>query len=179
PTPDGKARLVAVEQADLAGALPKWPLTLNTGRYRDHWHTMTRTGLSARLSQHRREPLVELHPLDAEEQGIDERDLVRVVTPQGDSVFRAAIVDTQRRGEVFVPIHWTDRHSNGGRTGRLPRPLVDPHSGQPGFKASPARVEKLAVDWRGFLVARTVPDRIPAAYFTKARIGGGWLVELA
>jgi len=179
PTPDGKARLVAVEQRSLDGALPKWPLTLNTGRYRDHWHTMTRTGLSPRLSQHRREPMVEIHPLDAEQYGIEERDLVRVTTPQGESVFRAQLGDGQRRGEAFVPIHWTDRQSNGGRAGLLPRALVDPHSGQPGFKATPARVEKLSVEWRGFLIAREVPERIPAAYFTKVRVGQGWLVELA
>ena len=77
-TPDGKARLVAVEQAPLGEPLRKWPLTLNTGRYRDHWHTMTRTGLSARLSQHRREPLIELHPLDAEARGIDDGNYYRV-----------------------------------------------------------------------------------------------------
>ena len=179
PTSDGKARLIAVEQRSLDGTLPKWPLTLNTGRYRDHWHTMTRTGLSPKLSQHRREPLVEIHPLDAEEKGIGERDLVRVTTPQGESVFRASLGETQRRGEIFVPIHWTDRQSNGGRTGLLPQPLADPHSGQPGFKATPARIEKLAVQWQGFLIARTVPDRIPAAYFAKVRVGQGWLVELA
>jgi assimilatory nitrate reductase catalytic subunit len=179
PTPGGKARLVAVEQRELGGALPKWPLTLNTGRYRDHWHTMTRTGLSPKLSQHRREPLVEIHPLDAEAEGIDERDLVRVITPQGESVFGAQISLGQRRGEVFVPIHWTDRQSNGGRTGLLPPALVDPHSGQPGFKATPARVEKLAAEWRGFLIARAVPEKIPAAYFCKVRVGQGWLVELA
>jgi assimilatory nitrate reductase catalytic subunit len=179
PTPDGKARLVAVEQRALDGALPKWPLTLNTGRYRDQWHTMTRTGLSPKLSQHRREPMAELHPLDAEQFGIDERDLVRVTTPQGESVFRAELSDGQRRGEVFVPIHWTDRQSNGGRAGLLPRALVDPHSGQPGFKATPARVEKLCVEWRGFLIAREMPERIPAAYFAKVRVGQGWLVELA
>lgn len=183
PTPDGKARLVAVEQRPLDRALPKWPLTLNTGRYRDHWHTMTRTGLSPRLSQHRREPLVELHPLDAEEHGIDDRDLVRVMTPQGESVFRAAIVESQRRGEVFVPIHWTDQHSSGGRAGLLPQPLVDPHSGQPGFKATPARIEKLAVEWRGFLIAREAPalagPRAPTAYATRVRVAQGWLVESA
>ncbi len=178
-TPDGKARLIAVEQRPLDEALPKWPLTLNTGRYRDHWHTMSRTGLSPRLSQHRREPLVELHPLDAEAHGIAERDLVRVVTPQGESVFRATLSAGQRRGEIFTPIHWTGRQSSGGRCGVLPGPLVDPHSGQPGFKATPARVAKLAVDWRGFLVVRTLPRRLPAAYFTKVRVGQGWLVELA
>jgi assimilatory nitrate reductase catalytic subunit len=179
PTPDGKARLVAVVQGSLDRPLPKWPLTLNTGRYRDQWHTMTRTGLSPRLSQHRREPLVEVHPLDAEAQGIDDGDLVRVATPQGASVFRALLSDGQRRGEIFVPIHWTDRQSSGGRAGLLPRPVVDPLSGQPGFKATPAWIEKLALDWRGFLIARELPEAIPAAYFTKVRVGQGWLVELA
>src|SRR5690606_7375375 len=127
--------------------------------------------------------LVELHPLDAEEHGIDDRDLVRVMTPQGESVFRAAIVESQRRGEVFVPIHWTDQHSSGGRAGLLPQPLVDPHSGQPGFKATPARIEKLAVEWRGFLIAREAPalagPRAPTAYATRVRVAQGWLVESA
>jgi len=179
PTPDGKARLVSVEQRALDGALPKWPLTLNTGRYRDQWHTMTRTGLSPKLSQHRREPMVEIHPLDAEAEGIAEGDLVRVLTPQGDSVFRAQCSEGQRRGEIFTPIHWTDRQSSGGRTGLLPRASVDPHSGQPGFKATPARIERLAVEWRGFLIARSLPAAVPATHFTKVRVGQGWLVELA
>jgi assimilatory nitrate reductase catalytic subunit len=179
PTPDGRARLVPVEQAPLGEPLPKWPLTLNTGRYRDQWHTMTRTGLSPKLSQHRREPLAEMHPRDAEMYGIDDGDLVRVATPQGESVFRAAITAGQRRGELFVPIHWTDQQSSGGRTGLLPRALVDPHSGQPGFKATPARMEKIAHEWRGFLIARTLPERIEAEYFTTVRVRHGWLVELA
>jgi assimilatory nitrate reductase catalytic subunit len=178
-TPDGKARLVPVAQRQLQESLPNWPLTLNTGRYRDQWHTMTRTGLSPKLSQHRREPMVELHPLDAEEHGIDDRDLVRVATPQGESVYRAFISEGQRRGEIFTPIHWTDSQSSGGRTGLLPRPNVDPHSGQPGFKATPARIEKLAPEWCGFAIVRELPERIPALYHTKVRVAQGWLVELA
>ena len=178
-TPDGKARLVVTAQLEREAPLARWPMTLNTGRYRDQWHTMTRTGLSPRLSQHRREPLVEIHPADAEANDIAAGDLVQVSTPQGDSVFRAELSDGQRRGEVFTPIHWTDRQSTGGRTGLLPRPLVDPVSGQPGFKATPAQIEKLAPEWRGFLVARSVPDAIPTAYATKVRIAGGWLVEFA
>ena len=179
PTPDGKARLVPVQQMVLDKPLARWPLTLNTGRYRDQWHTMTRTGLSPRLSQHRREPMVEIHPADAAELEIVADDLVQVSTPQGDSVFRAALSEGQRRGEVFTPIHWTDRQSTGGRTGLLPRPLVDPVSGQPGFKSTPARLEKLAPEWRGFVIAREVPDEIPAAYATKVRVLQGWLVEVA
>jgi assimilatory nitrate reductase catalytic subunit len=179
PTADGKARLVAVEQRELGDTLPKWPLTLNTGRYRDQWHTMTRTGLSARLSQHRREPLAEIHPADAADAGVVEGDLAEVATAQGASIFRAHLSEGQRRGEIFVPIHWTDRQSSGGRAGLLPRALVDPHSGQPGFKATPARIKKVASAWRGFLIARSVPDTILADYYTKVRVGQGWLVELA
>ena len=179
PTPDGKARLVPVEQRELEDLPSRWPFTLNTGRYRDHWHTMTRTGLSPRLSQHRREPMVEIHPEDLAGIGLAEGELLRVVTPQGESVFRAAASPGQRRGEIFTPIHWTDRQSSGGRTGLLPRDHVDPHSGQPGFKFTPARVERLAIEWRGFLVVRDLPARIPAAYHTAVRVAGGWLVELA
>ncbi|HTH26956.1 MAG TPA: molybdopterin-dependent oxidoreductase [Sphingobium sp.] len=178
-TPDGKARLVPVTQIQLQNTLPQWPMTLNSGRYRDQWHTMTRTGLSPKLSQHLREPMADIHPADARDLGIADGDLVRVSTPVGDSVFRASLSDGQRRGEVFTPIHWTDRQSTGGRTGMLPRPLVDPHSGQPGFKNTPAKVEKLVTQWSGFAITDAVPDTIPAVYATKVRVPQGWLVELA
>ncbi|MET0363146.1 MAG: molybdopterin dinucleotide binding domain-containing protein, partial [Sphingobium sp.] len=178
-TADGRARMIAVEQMALQAPLPQWPMTLNNGRYRDQWHTMTRTGLSPKLSQHRREPMVEIHPDDAAPLGIVADDLVTVSTPQGTSVFRALLSEGQRRGEVFTPIHWTDRQSTGGRTGLLPRPLADPHSGQPGFKNTPVAIAKMAVEWRGFLITREVPDDSAAAYATKVRVAGGWLVELA
>ena len=178
-TPDGKARLVPVAQIALQNTLGGYPMTLNTGRYRDQWHTMTRTGLSPKLSQHLREPLAEIHPRDAAPLGVAEGDLVRVSTPAGSSVFRATLSDGQRRGELFTPIHWTDRQSTGGRTGLLPRPLVDPVSGQPGFKNTPARIEKFATEWRGFLITDEMPDVVPAAYATKVRVPQGWLVEVA
>ncbi|MEG3082274.1 molybdopterin-dependent oxidoreductase [Sphingomonas sp. PB2P12] len=153
-TPDGRARLVPVVQKPVAAPLAQWPMTLNTGRYRDQWHTMSRTGLSPKLARHREEPLVEIHPDDAARLGIVDGGLARVTTPQGDSVFRATVVATQRVGELFVPIHWTDRTATGGRAGLLPRPLADPISGQPGFKSTPVRIEVVAIEWRGFVVVR-------------------------
>jgi assimilatory nitrate reductase catalytic subunit len=179
PTPDGKARLVPVRQAPLPAPLARWPMTLNTGRYRDQWHTMTRTGLSPRLSRHRQEPLVEIHPEDAKGLGLGEGDLALVSTPQGSSIFRAALSEGQRRGELFTPMHWTDRQSTGGRTGLLTRPRTDPVSGQPGFKSTPVRAERIAIDWRGFLIARDLPETIDALYATRVRVEQGWLVELA
>jgi assimilatory nitrate reductase catalytic subunit len=155
-------------------------MTLNTGRYRDQWHTMTRTGLSPKLSRHREEPLVEIHPDDAAALGIEDGDLARVATAQGDSIFRALLSAGQRRGELFTPIHWTDRQSNGGRTGLLPRPLADPHSGQPGFKQTPARAEKVSTEWRGFLLARgEAAQWPPCLWVTRITVLGGTFYELA
>ncbi|MBW8742999.1 MAG: molybdopterin-dependent oxidoreductase [Sphingomonas sp.] len=179
-TLDRKARLIKVAQASLADPLRDWPLTLNTGRYRDQWHTMTRTGLSAKLARHREEPLVEVHPEDAVTYGLADGGLARVATAQGESLFRVAVTDRQRPGELFTPIHWTDRQSTGGRTGLLPRPLVDPHSGQPGFKLTPARIEKIECAWRGFLLVRGTDTPPPKCLWrTRITVPGGLLYELA
>jgi assimilatory nitrate reductase catalytic subunit len=179
PTMDGKSRLVPIRQMELQDPLPKWPMTLNTGRYRDHWHTMTRTGLSPKLARHRDEPLVEVHPDDAAELGLADRGLARVSTPQGESLFRVTLSTGQRRGELFTPIHWTDQHSTGGRTGLLPRPLVDPHSGQPGFKSTPAAIAPVATEWRGFLLATGEVKQPDCLWATRVQVAGGVLYELA
>ncbi|MBY4637552.1 molybdopterin-dependent oxidoreductase [Sphingopyxis sp. XHP0097] len=180
PTEDGRARLIAVAQKPLPEPLEKWPLTLNTGRYRDQWHTMTRTGLAPKLARHREEPLVEVHPADAERLGLADGGLARVSTPQGDSIFRVALHDGQRRGELFVPIHWTDRTSSGGRTGLLTRPLVDPISGQPGFKRTPAAIEPVAVRWRGFILSRgELAERPPCLWATRVAVPSGVMWEVA
>ncbi len=178
PTPDGRARLVPVRHAPRvdAGTLP---LRLNSGRYRDHWHTMTRTGLSPTLSQHRREPVVEVHSETARRFGLSDGGWAWIETARGRSVFRVAETADQRRGELFVPIHWNAQTSTGGRAGILTGSARDPVSGQPGFKNTPAGVRPYLPEWRGFLVSRV---RLPApacAYWTRVRAAHGWLVEVA
>src|SRR5215471_13127970 len=70
-TRSGKAQLVAtVPRAPAERATPEHPLVLNTGRIRDQWHTMTRTGRSPRLMGHTPEPFVLVHPLDAARFGL-------------------------------------------------------------------------------------------------------------
>jgi len=178
-TPDGKARLVPVSVPAVTEQDKRFPFRLNTGRYRDQWHTMTRTGLSAKLSRHKREPLVEIHPEDADALGLENHSLARLSTPQGDSLYRVMHSDGQRRGELFVPIHWTDAISSGGRTGRLPPQVTDPVSGQPAFKNSAASIAPAAVDWRAFLVSTEQPEIALDCYWTQMRAEHGWLVELA
>lgn len=179
PTPSGKARLVACAPPVAEAVDAAFPLRLNTGRYRDQWHTMTRTGLSPTLSQHRREPLLEVHPRDADAAGLVDGGLARVVTAAGAAVFRVSLSDGQRRGDVFVPMHWTDVMAGEGRSNRLPGQSVDPVSGQPGFKSMPARVEPVLPEWRAFLVARDMPELAGLLWWTCGRVSGGWLCELA
>jgi assimilatory nitrate reductase catalytic subunit len=180
PTPDKRARLVSVVQKATAAPLARWPMTLNTGRYRDHWHSMTRTGLAPKLARHRAEPLVEVRPDDAARLELTDGGLAKVATPQGESVYRVSIADGQRPGELFVPIHWTDRTSSGGRTGLLPRPLADPISGQPGFKVTPAAIVPVATRWRGFALFAGEPTKHPdCLWATRVAVPSGTLWELA
>jgi assimilatory nitrate reductase catalytic subunit len=193
PTPSGKARLVRVA-APAPRADAQFPLRLNTARYRDQWHTMTRTGLSPTLSQHRREPLLEVHPQDAAALGLEDTGLARVETRQGAAIYRVALSPGQRRGELCVPMHWTDQMAGEGRTNRLASPATDPVSGQPGFKDAAARVQAITPDWRGFLVRRDgpvldgpmldepvldEPGLEGLLYWTRSRVKAGWLYELA
>ena len=178
PTPSGKGRLVPVTPPQ-ALADARYPLRLNTARIRDQWHTMTRTGLSPTLSQHRGEPCLEVHRDDAAALGLVDGGLGRVVTAQGAAVFRVAVSAGQRRGDICVPMHWTDVMSGEGRSNRLPGQLVDPHSGQPGFKNTSARAEPVLPDWRAFLVTRDESVTVDALYWARARLTDGWLYELA
>ncbi len=179
PTTDGKARLVPVAFLPRSDHARAYPLRLNTGRYRDQWHTMTRTGLSPKLSQHRREPLVEVHPDTVTRFGLEDGGLAYVVTASGTSVFRVESSLNQRRHDLFVPIHWTDQTSGGGRSGLLPSQDRDPISGQPGFKNTPSTIRSFEPDWNGFLITRELQTLPDCAYWTKVKTPAGWLVELA
>ncbi|MBA4011665.1 MAG: nitrate reductase [Phenylobacterium sp.] len=154
-TPDGRARMVVTEAKGPAQATdPSFPLALNTGRVRDHWHTLTRTGLAPDLCRHTPEPYVEMHPADAEGLGVIDGALARVQTAQGEAVALAKISDRQRRGAIFMPMHWTQAFAPSGRANPLVAAAVDPQSGQPEFKHTPARVRPYRETWRGFFIAR-------------------------
>jgi assimilatory nitrate reductase catalytic subunit len=178
PTETGRARLISIAPPAPAAEAVEFPLRLNTGRYRDQWHTMTRTGLSPKLAHHRREPLLEIHPSDAARFSVADGELAEVATPQGSSVFRVACSAAQRPREIFAPMHWTDAMGSLGRTGKLAHPAADPISGQPGFKNTPARVVPVEPEWRGFLLTRD-PAQPTALWWSRSRVEGGWLTEMA
>lgn len=178
-TPDRKARLVPITLAAEKQASSGFPLVLNTGRVRDHWHTMTRTGKSQRLSRHYAEPFVEIHPDDAGRHHIAEADLVRVSTALGSVLVRALVTPRQQSGLIFVPMHWTDKFASGACVDRLIPGLTDPISGQPASKNVFARIERFVATTYGFAVLRRKLENIHAEYWATAKCNGGWRVEMA
>jgi assimilatory nitrate reductase catalytic subunit len=154
-TPDGRARMVPTEAQGPAEPVDSvWPLSLNTGRVRDHWHTLTRTGLAAELCRHVPEPYVEIHPEDAAPLGVTEGRLTRVQTRQGEAIAIARVTDRQRPGAIFMPMHWSAAYAPDGRANSLVAPKVDARSGQPEFKHTPARVRPYRETWSGFFLTR-------------------------
>lgn len=178
-TPDARARMLPIiPRLPTARTGARYPFRLNTGRIRDQWHTMTRTALSPRLSQHIAEPFLEIHPDDATDLGLGPARLAQVSSPQGSAILRVAITDAVARGQVFAPMHWTGDTAPTGRIDALVAAVTDPVSGQPESKASVVAIAPLAPVWYGFAVS--VGPLVPQArYWARARHAGGWRAELA
>jgi assimilatory nitrate reductase catalytic subunit len=178
---DGKARFVPTPPRAPANAVGgEYPLVLNTGRVRDQWHTMTRTGKSPKLAGHIPEPFVDLHPQDALLFGVREGELARVSSECGAMVARVQHGGGIARGSVFIPIHWSGQTASDARVGALVNPVVDPVSGEPEFKHTPVRVEPFGVTWYGFILSRhalaldaaTNWTRVTGASFTRYELAG-------
>ena len=154
-TPDGRARMIAVEPKGPAEDTSlRYPFALNTGRIRDQWHTMTRTALAPSLCRHIPEPFVEIHPLDAASAGVSDNRLTCVETARGTAIVLARITDRQRRGDLFMPMHWTEVFAPSGRANVMVSSSTDPVSGQPEFKHTPARACGYRETWAGFFISR-------------------------
>lgn len=177
---DGKARFIAVYPPQATDRTnEQYPLTLNTGRVRDHWHTMTRTGKSARLSAHLAEPFAEIHPADAIELGIDGAALMELESPYGKAIVRALVTERQARGNIFVPMHWNDQFAAKARIDALVAPLTDPFSGQPASKNVAIAARPFPASRYGFAVSAGRPITPHADYWALAKADGGWRTELA
>ncbi|MDV6331227.1 molybdopterin-dependent oxidoreductase [Asticcacaulis sp. 201] len=152
-TPNRRARLIAPKATGPANPLtPAFPFSLNSARVRDHWHTMTRTALAPELNRHIAEPLVDIHPKDAKRIGIKDGRLACITTAYGEAILKARVTDDVREGSLSVPMHWTKQFAPFGRANTLINPAVDPISGQPEFKHTPATVRAYAETWHGFIL---------------------------
>lgn len=144
PTTTGRAVFHASPDG-LRSELPDndFPLILTTGRIRDQWHTMTKTGKVARLRQHAPQAMLEMHAEDAGPLGIGEGDIVQVESRRGEARMPVRLTDNVKKGSVFLPMHWGRiLDSDLNRVNNLTHNLLDPVSKEPDLKFCAVRVRK-------------------------------------
>ncbi len=179
-TASGKAQLIAVEARPPVNPLSDaYPFTLNSGRIRDQWHTMTRSGLAHKLNSHKPEPQVEIHPEDAARLGLSQNSLAKLESRWGWMLARVDIQAGQQPGSLFVPMHWTAASSSRGRVGALVNPVADPLSGQPESKQTPVRISVWPNQWQALLISRQALDELECEYWVKNKGNGVWRYFLA
>jgi len=179
-TESGKAQMIAiVPQAPANKLSKKYPLILNTGRIRDQWHTMTRTGKSPKLSTHIAEAFVQINPADAKEKNILVDDLVNVCSEWGEAEVRANITNDVPAGMVFMPMHWNDKHASNAVVDKVVNSNCDPFSGQPEFKHTPVAIKAVKKSWYGFLLSRRKLDLSKQNYWNLNKGHQLWRYEIA
>ncbi|MFM8935505.1 MAG: molybdopterin oxidoreductase family protein [Vulcanococcus sp.] len=144
PTANGRARLLAEQPFGLAEPpCDRYPLVLTVGRYLGHWHTMTRTAHVARLAKQHPEPLLEVHPADAQRHGLSDGNLAEVISRRGAVQARVQVTANIRPGTVFLPMHWGASQTNACEANRLMHEEACDHSKQPELKAAAVRLRPL------------------------------------
>ncbi|BCE03364.1 molybdopterin-dependent oxidoreductase [Marinicellulosiphila megalodicopiae] len=150
-TDNGKAKMIAIKPASPIHHLKKDQLILNTGRIRDQWHTMTRTGSVNRLHSHTPEPFVQIHPSDAQRLNIQDQQIIQLDNNSARFLAKAAIDEEQQMSMIFAPIHWSDAFASAARVDSLVPAIVDQLSGQPQFKSTAVTVSPFKAKWHGLL----------------------------
>ncbi len=156
PTSNGKAKFAAVTWQDVAEPrVSRFPFALTTGRLRDQWHGMTRTGTLGRLFAHVPEPVLQMHEPDMQRHGIAEGELVFVTSKRGSLVVPAQASNTLQSTQVFMAMHWGSDVLSG--RGNQDHPLAGVNalttsdfcatSKQPELKHAAVRVLKAELPW--------------------------------
>ncbi|MCZ2723410.1 nitrate reductase [Marinomonas sp. 15G1-11] len=181
-TENRRAKFIAIRpQKPQLEVRDRYPFVLNTGRVRDQWHTMTRTGKSPTLANHTQEPYVELHKTDAERLGITHKTLVRVFNETGEIVVPAKVASSWlvQQGQVFVPIHWNQAISSKAVVSNLISQIVDPLSGQPESKHGVVNIEPVKNLLYGTLLSSTKLDVSDCLYHCEIKQSSGVRYEVA
>ncbi|MFV3306817.1 molybdopterin-dependent oxidoreductase [Pseudomonas sp. NY15181] len=164
PTANGRAKLIAEPyRAPKEKRDARYPLILNTGRLRDQWHGMTRTGTAPQLFGHVEEAVLGLHPDELRRRRISDGQLVRLHSRRGALVLPVQADDRLRPGQAFLPMHWGDRFLKGLGINVLTLPAVDPLSRQPELKHATVEVSRIELPWQFFaLVEGDLQSRFDA-----------------
>ncbi|MEZ9874235.1 molybdopterin oxidoreductase family protein [Vibrio breoganii] len=178
-TSNKRAQFVAVNyQAPLAKTNDKHPLILNSGRVRDHWHTMSRTGLSPKLAEHTTEPFVQVHPDTASRYQILDGQLAKVSNLQGEALVRAKVTSEVSPSQLFMPIHWNETTSKNSKPCTLIANTTDELSGQPEFKHSAVAISPFASISCAVFISRDTLDFNDMDYWARQKVQGGYLYRI-
>ena len=164
PTLTGRAHFIAdAYRAPQEKRDTRFTLSLNTGRLRDQWHGMSRTGTATRLFAHAEEAVVSLHPDELRRRRLQDGQLVTLKSRRGSLVLPVHSDDSVRSGHAYLPMHWGDRFIKGLGTNVLTSPAFDPLSKQPELKHAAVEVSKVDLPWQLFaLVEGDVQNRLAA-----------------
>ena len=165
-TADGRARFFDTPFVPLAEPRDaRYPFSLTTGRLRDQWHGMSRTGNLGRLWGHQPEPSVDLHPQEMTRLGLKDGDLVQLRSRRGLLVLPAASSDAVALTQAHVAMHWGDEVLQGldaqgyasGGINRLTSPVFCPISKQPELEHTAVKLQKAELPWQ-LLAAAWLPE---------------------
>ncbi len=164
PSASGRASFIAEPyRAPKEKRDARFPLTLNTGRLRDQWHGMSRTGTAAQLFGHVEEAALSLHPDELRRRRLQAGDLVKLKSRRGSLILPVQSDEAVRSGQAFLPMHWGDRFLKGLGCNVLTLPAFDPLSKQPELKHTGVEVQKIELPWQLFtLVEGEVQTRFEA-----------------
>jgi assimilatory nitrate reductase catalytic subunit len=158
-TENGRARFVVPVTGTTAEKIDaRYPLHLNTGRLRDQWHCMSRTGQVAQLYNHVDEPRVEVHADDLARRGLADGDLVHVKSRRGNIVLRAHASAAQRPGSVFIAMHWGRNVLSSSGANALTAGRIDPHSKQPELKHAAVQLVRAKLPHQALLLRTEAND---------------------
>ncbi|HHF2978493.1 TPA: nitrate reductase [Vibrio diabolicus] len=151
--PDGKARFVVTSELPQRLERTKgwW---LNTGRQRDQWHTMTRTGHIAHLAASELEPTVYMNTLSATQNRLKAGQLIKLFQPTSNTGIYAKVAIDEGLGfqELFMSMHWAGRYGGESSVNVIVNSAKDPISGQPAFKSSYVEVQDAEVKTYGMFI---------------------------
>jgi assimilatory nitrate reductase catalytic subunit len=157
PTANGRAKFVNTVYVPVVDKVDaRHPFSLNTGRLRDQWHGMSRTGTVAQLFSHASEPTINMASQDMERRFLKTGDLVYVTNKRGSQIFPVSESDEMRAGQVFIAMHWGEEYVSGRGHGSnfnvgvnaLTSPAIDVSSKQPELKHAAVKILKAELPWR-------------------------------
>ena len=171
PTPSGKAHFALISDTPLAEACEsRYPFSFNTGRLRDQWHGMTRTGTVPKLFGHVPEPVVQMHPQDMKAMQVANGDWVHITSKRGSIVAPAMASDELAPQQAFMAMHWGPAFISGRDHQNKPLAGVNaittsaycPISKQPELKHAAVKILKAELPWKLLAMAWVPSDQAPA-----------------